>query len=80
MMEEIYSSETSLPTTATRRNIAEDCIPHSRRRENFRSYIAFTVGLCSGDVMCLLLGTYWVFINQKTALFIVTAVKTSDLI
>jgi hypothetical protein len=35
-------------------------------------------GLCSGDVMCFLWGTKWVFASQKT-LFIVTAVKTSNL-
>jgi hypothetical protein len=29
--------------------------------------------------MCLLWGTHWVFISQKAAFFIVTAVKTSDL-
>jgi hypothetical protein len=28
--------------------------------------------------MCLLLGTNWVFISHKTAFFIVTAVKTSN--
>jgi hypothetical protein len=30
--------ETSVLTTATRRNIPEDNILHSRRRENFKSY------------------------------------------
>jgi hypothetical protein len=30
--------------------------------------------------MCLLLGTNWVSISQKTAFFIVTVVKTSNLI
>jgi hypothetical protein len=28
--------------------------------------------------MCLLLGTYWVSVSQKTAFFIVTALKTSN--
>jgi hypothetical protein len=36
-------------------------------------------GLCSGDVICLLWSTNWVFISQKTAFFIVTAVKISNL-
>jgi hypothetical protein len=55
--------------------IAEDDILHSHCRENLKSYIA---GLCNGDVMCLLCGTNWVFISQKT-FFIVTATKTSNL-
>jgi hypothetical protein len=34
----IGSYETSVPTRATRRNIQEDDILHSHRRENFKSY------------------------------------------
>jgi hypothetical protein len=41
MMEAICSSVTSV-TTATRRNILEDDILHSHRRENLKSYIALT--------------------------------------
>jgi hypothetical protein len=39
MMGALSSSETSVLTRGTRRNISEDDILHSYRRENFKSYV-----------------------------------------
>jgi hypothetical protein len=42
MMEALRSSEMPVLTRGTRRNIPDDGILHSHRRENLKSYIALT--------------------------------------
>jgi hypothetical protein len=42
MMETLRFSETSVLTRSTRRNIPEDGMLHSYRRENLKSYVALT--------------------------------------
>jgi hypothetical protein len=49
--EKRIASETSVLTRATRRNLPENGIPHSHRRENLKYYIALISWFCSGDVM-----------------------------
>jgi hypothetical protein len=65
-------------TTATRRNIPEDGILHTDRRENLKFYIALAG--CAVRWRCNVspVRHEMVFIFQKTTFFIVTGVKTSN--
>jgi hypothetical protein len=47
--EALSSSESSILARATRRNIQEDTILHSDRRENLKSYIRSSYGLVHND-------------------------------
>jgi hypothetical protein len=47
MIEAIHSSETSILTGTTRRNIPEDCNLHSHRRENHKYYMDLFPSICS---------------------------------
>jgi hypothetical protein len=56
--------------------VPEDGILHSHRRENLRSYISLTGWALQWRSNVFPVGYKLGFISQKTAFFIVTAVKT----
>jgi hypothetical protein len=64
---------------ATRRDFPEDEIVHCDRRETHKSYVDINRLMSLAETQCVSCEVRTGFISQKTAFFIVTAMKTSNL-
>jgi hypothetical protein len=65
MKEALGSSETSVLTRTTRRNIPEDTILHSHRRENLKSYIFPSTSVSPVNSHCIK-QTPWSLVHKQT--------------
>jgi hypothetical protein len=81
MMEAILSSETSFRTTSTLRNVPEDSILHSHRRENLRFtillIIAYFLLVCTAKLQPILLSfnQFYVFHKKHKPLILIITVR-----
>jgi hypothetical protein len=78
MMEAIRSSEMSVLTRATWRNVPEDVILHTHHRENVKSYITLSGWALQRRRNVFPVRYELGFLSQKT-FSIVAAVKTSNI-
>jgi hypothetical protein len=67
-MEVILSSETSVPTRATRHHLPDDGIPHSHCHENLKSYIVNTIqfNISANSICTYTKQTPWPLVHRRT--------------
>jgi hypothetical protein len=79
MMDALRSSETSVLTRATGRNIPQDCILHNHRREALKHYRAITEWAVYQILNVFPVRYELEFLSQKAIFFLSLTEKTSNL-